>query len=143
MLASLVIDHFGLMGLAPKPIALGRLVGVGLILVGAGIVQAHSVAAPPPIAVQFRWNSAENRIRQVALVSRPVACLDRFPMQRVVRRLGQIYHDLLRVPWPLNRLSRTAKRAATPSATPIQPTEGRPWPRLSGRPARGASVRPA
>ena len=28
----------------------GRLVGVGLILVGAGIVQAHSVAAPPPIA---------------------------------------------------------------------------------------------
>jgi transporter family-2 protein len=48
MLASLVIDHFGLMGLAPKPIALGRLAGGALILVGAGIVQAHSVAPPAP-----------------------------------------------------------------------------------------------
>ena len=47
MLASLVIDHFGLMGLAPKPIALGRLVG-GVDPGRAGIVQAHSVAPPAP-----------------------------------------------------------------------------------------------
>ena len=60
MLASLVIDHFGLMGLAPKPIALGRLVGVGLILVGAGIVQAHSVAPRRRRPVRCPPGSLEN-----------------------------------------------------------------------------------
>lgn len=42
MLASLLIDHFGLMGLASKPIRLWRVVGVMLILVGMLVVQVSS-----------------------------------------------------------------------------------------------------
>lgn len=39
MLASMLIDHFGLMGLPVKPVTLVRLVGMGLILAGMGMVQ--------------------------------------------------------------------------------------------------------
>ncbi len=42
MVASLLIDHFGLMGLASKPIGLWRIVGVMLILVGMLVVQVSS-----------------------------------------------------------------------------------------------------
>ncbi|MBA1203314.1 DMT family transporter [Pseudomonas capeferrum] len=50
MLASLLIDHYGLMGLAPKPIGLGRFAGVALILLGMIVVQISSSAAPPASA---------------------------------------------------------------------------------------------
>ncbi|QEI08037.1 DMT family transporter [Pigmentiphaga aceris] len=45
VLASLLIDHFGLMGLVAKPVNLGRIFGVGLILVGMVVV--HISSAPP------------------------------------------------------------------------------------------------
>lgn len=47
MLASLLIDHYGLMGLTPKPAGLGRVVGIALILLGMVIVQMNSSATAP------------------------------------------------------------------------------------------------
>lgn len=46
MLASLLIDHFGLMGLAPKPAGLGRVAGIALILLGMVVVQMSSATTP-------------------------------------------------------------------------------------------------
>jgi len=48
MLASLVIDHFGLMGLAPKPAGMVRIVGIGLILLGAIVVQISTTTPSSP-----------------------------------------------------------------------------------------------
>ncbi len=39
MLSSLLIDHFGLMGLTEKPANIGRIAGVGLIVAGMLLVQ--------------------------------------------------------------------------------------------------------
>lgn len=58
MLVSLLIDHFGLMGLAAKPVGLGRLAGVGLILVGMLVVQASSMAKPAATAAPAAAQSA-------------------------------------------------------------------------------------
>ena len=58
MLVSLLIDHFGLMGLAAKPVGLGRLAGVGLILVGMLVVQASSMAKPATAAAPAAAQSA-------------------------------------------------------------------------------------
>jgi len=41
MLASLLIDHYGLMGLTPKPAGAWRIVGILLILVGMVVVQMN------------------------------------------------------------------------------------------------------
>ncbi|EKU28581.1 membrane protein [Alcaligenes sp. EGD-AK7] len=47
MLSSMLIDHYGLMGLTPRPVHMGRILGVLLILAGMGLVQwfTPSVAA--------------------------------------------------------------------------------------------------
>jgi len=39
MIAAVVVDHFGLMGLTPRPVNLARLAGVALILAGALFIQ--------------------------------------------------------------------------------------------------------
>ncbi|GHC41775.1 hypothetical protein GCM10010096_10430 [Alcaligenes pakistanensis] len=39
MLSSMLIDHYGLMGLTPRPVHMGRILGVLLILAGMGLVQ--------------------------------------------------------------------------------------------------------
>ncbi|NMG66034.1 EamA-like transporter family protein [Azoarcus indigens] len=51
MLASLLIDHYGLMGLAPKPAGGWRVAGIALILLGMAVVQMGSsptASAPGP-----------------------------------------------------------------------------------------------
>ncbi len=45
MLASILIDHYGLMGLTPKPAGAWRVIGVALILLGMVVVQISSTAA--------------------------------------------------------------------------------------------------
>ena len=45
VLASLLIDHFGLMGFAAKPVNMARIGGVALILVGMVVVQMSSATA--------------------------------------------------------------------------------------------------
>ncbi|BCN37236.1 hypothetical protein ALDI51_05550 [Alicycliphilus denitrificans] len=45
MLASLLIDHYGLMGLAPKPAGAWRVAGIALILLGMVVVQMSSSPA--------------------------------------------------------------------------------------------------
>ena len=55
MLASLLIDHFGLMGLAVKPINAGRIAGVALICVGMLLVQWSTQPpqrAPQPVPAE-------------------------------------------------------------------------------------------
>lgn len=48
MLASLAIDHFGLLGLTPKPANLLRIAGIALVLLGAVIVQlSYSTTSAP------------------------------------------------------------------------------------------------
>ena len=47
MLASLLIDHYGLMGLAPKPAGGWRVAGIALILLGMVVVQMNSSPAVP------------------------------------------------------------------------------------------------
>jgi len=44
MVAALLVDHFGLMGLTPKPVNLARIAGVLLILGGVWLVQHASSA---------------------------------------------------------------------------------------------------
>lgn len=48
MLASLVIDHCGLMGLAHRPAGVARLAGVGLMLLGMVVLQMGSTSAGEP-----------------------------------------------------------------------------------------------
>lgn len=50
MLTSLAIDHFGLMGLAVKPVNAGRIAGVALICVGMLLVQWFTRAPQPVLA---------------------------------------------------------------------------------------------
>lgn len=45
VVASLIIDHFGLMGLAAKPVNLARIAGVALIVLGMLVVQWGTRAA--------------------------------------------------------------------------------------------------
>ncbi len=45
MLASLLIDHYGLMGLTPKPAGVWRVAGIALILLGMVVVQINSSTA--------------------------------------------------------------------------------------------------
>lgn len=47
MLASLLIDHFGLLEMAQRPINLGRLSGIMLMVAGMAITQMYSVRATP------------------------------------------------------------------------------------------------
>ncbi|MNC75819.1 hypothetical protein D3C75_1274180 [compost metagenome] len=46
ILTSVIVDHFGLMGVASKPVSLPRLAGVVLILVGVFLVQSIWAAGP-------------------------------------------------------------------------------------------------
>jgi transporter family-2 protein len=46
MLSSMLIDHYGLMGLTPRPVHMGRIVGVLLILAGMGLVQWFTPSVP-------------------------------------------------------------------------------------------------
>jgi bacterial/archaeal transporter family-2 protein len=56
VVASLLMDHFGLLGLAHKPLTLLKLIGVGLILGGVFLVQSPSANAaaksPTPCSAQ-------------------------------------------------------------------------------------------
>jgi len=47
MLTSLLIDHFGLVGLTVKEVNVGRIGGVALIFVGMLLVQWSTTSAPP------------------------------------------------------------------------------------------------
>lgn len=55
MLASLLIDHYGLMGLAPKPAGAWRVAGIALILLGMVVVQMSS---SPAVSVSGTASSA-------------------------------------------------------------------------------------
>jgi transporter family-2 protein len=48
---SLVVDHFGLVGISPRPVSLARIGGVALLLVGMYLVQRGS-ADPTAISAQ-------------------------------------------------------------------------------------------
>lgn len=48
MLSSMLIDHYGLMGLTPRPVHAGRILGVILILAGMGLVQWFTPSTPAP-----------------------------------------------------------------------------------------------
>ena len=37
VIVALLVDHFGLVGRAPRPVTLGRVVGAGLILLGVAL----------------------------------------------------------------------------------------------------------
>ncbi|WP_263141930.1 DMT family transporter [Pseudomonas sp. RIT-PI-AD] len=53
MLASLLIDHYGLMGLMPKPAGAWRVAGIALILLGMVVVQVSpstSASVRPPVS---------------------------------------------------------------------------------------------
>lgn len=52
MISSLLIDHFGLMGLAQKPATIPRIAGVVLILAGMLVMQWASPAAEKPMATK-------------------------------------------------------------------------------------------
>jgi len=39
MITAIVVDHFGLMALTPKPVTLARVLGVALIMAGAIFIQ--------------------------------------------------------------------------------------------------------
>lgn len=54
MLSSMLIDHYGLMGLTPRPVHAGRILGVILILAGMGLVQWFT----PPTPAQATRSSA-------------------------------------------------------------------------------------
>jgi transporter family-2 protein len=49
MVTAVIVDHFGLMGLAPKPVTLRRIAGVALILAGAFFVQGAQAAEPAAV----------------------------------------------------------------------------------------------
>ena len=48
MLASIVIDQWGLVGLPQKPVSLSRLAGLGLILLGLIVMQLQTLGVKPP-----------------------------------------------------------------------------------------------
>ena len=47
MISALAVDHFGLMGLTPRPATLGRIAGVAFILLGAVLIQMPGKTAAP------------------------------------------------------------------------------------------------
>ncbi|WP_122315527.1 DMT family transporter [Pseudomonas cichorii] len=47
VIAAMLIDHFGLMGLVPKPLNSVRMMGVALIIVGLVVVQMGAVTTQP------------------------------------------------------------------------------------------------
>lgn len=51
MVAALVLDHFGLLGLAVKPVNIDRVLGVLIMLAGLAVAQYSSVQAPPHVYV--------------------------------------------------------------------------------------------
>jgi transporter family-2 protein len=53
IIASVLVDHFGLMGLAAKPINLAKLVGVVLILGGVFLVQNGGSVTPTSSATHL------------------------------------------------------------------------------------------
>ncbi|MBB3121776.1 DMT family transporter [Pseudoduganella violacea] len=58
MLASLLIDHYGLMGMAAKPASVLRVAGVALIVLGMIVVQMNS----KPAASMLRGASSAERL---------------------------------------------------------------------------------
>lgn len=50
MLSSMLIDHYGLMGLTSRPVHAGRILGVILILAGMGLVQWFTPSTPAQAA---------------------------------------------------------------------------------------------
>lgn len=52
IIASVLVDHFGLMGLATKPINIAKIAGVVLILGGVFLVQSAGIPAPSANTVQ-------------------------------------------------------------------------------------------
>lgn len=52
IITAVVVDHFGLMGLAPKPVNVARVAGVVLILGGVLLVQGAGSPAPAAAVVQ-------------------------------------------------------------------------------------------
>lgn len=48
MLASIMIDKWGLVGLPQKPVPLSRLAGIGLIFLGLVVMQLQALGAKPP-----------------------------------------------------------------------------------------------
>ena len=48
MLASIIIDHWGLVGLPRKPVPLTRLAGLGLIFLGLVVMQLQAFGVKPP-----------------------------------------------------------------------------------------------
>jgi transporter family-2 protein len=49
LLAALLLDHFGLLGLTPRAVDVERLVGAGLLLGGVYLITRH-LGGPPPRA---------------------------------------------------------------------------------------------
>ncbi|MBD8730411.1 DMT family transporter [Pseudomonas sp. CFBP 13710] len=47
MVAALLLDHFGLLGLAVKPVGFGRISGIAIMLIGLAIAQYSSVQTKP------------------------------------------------------------------------------------------------
>ena len=57
MIAAVLVDHFGLMGLTPRPVTLARFAGVALILVGAVLIQhtgSNGEGTKNPVSAQAR-----------------------------------------------------------------------------------------
>lgn len=50
MVCSLVLDHYGMFGVQARPINVGRLAGVGLLLLGVVVLAWSSTTVPPPSA---------------------------------------------------------------------------------------------
>lgn len=48
MLASIIIDQWGLVGLPQKPISLSRIAGLGLIFLGLVVMQLQTLGGKPP-----------------------------------------------------------------------------------------------
>ncbi|MNO09916.1 hypothetical protein D3C81_2334530 [compost metagenome] len=46
MLASLALDHFGLMGLPERPLNMGKVLGALLLVAGVVVLQAFGADAP-------------------------------------------------------------------------------------------------
>ncbi|WP_172415337.1 DMT family transporter, partial [Comamonas thiooxydans] len=51
MVVAVLIDHFGVMGLEPKPINVMRVLGVLLILGGVFLIQGAGAARPAATAI--------------------------------------------------------------------------------------------
>lgn len=54
MLASVIIDHWGLVGLPQKPVSLPRLAGLGLIILGLIVMQLQASGVKPALDMEMR-----------------------------------------------------------------------------------------